>query len=102
MKFVLAYTICSAITGFCNTPAVHPVKFNTWTDCTKAGATVTIKVTNEFKEKFEQLKQRERPSLFDKVGPRLENIFKPTTKQTEQTEQTEQTKQTEPLIRKKA
>ncbi len=52
MKFVLAYTICSAITGFCNTPAVHPVKFNTWTDCTKQGAMVTIKVTNEFQEKF--------------------------------------------------
>ena len=52
MKFVLAYTICSAITGFCNTPAVHPVKFDTWTDCTKHGAMVTIKVTNEFQEKF--------------------------------------------------
>jgi len=54
MKFVLAYTICSAITGFCNTPAVHPVKFDTWTDCTKAGATVTIKVTNEYKQKFNE------------------------------------------------
>ena len=42
MKFVLAYTICSAITGFCNTPVVHPQHFNTWTDCTKHGATVTI------------------------------------------------------------
>jgi hypothetical protein len=56
MKFVLAYTICSAITGFCNTPAVHPVKFDTWTDCTKAGATVTIKVTNEYKQKFNEEK----------------------------------------------
>jgi len=54
MKFVLAYTICSAITGFCNTPAVHPIKFDTWTDCTKAGATVTIKVTNEYKQKFNE------------------------------------------------
>jgi len=54
MKFVLAYTICSAITGFCNTPAVHPVKFDTWTDCTKAGATVTITVTNEYKQKFNE------------------------------------------------
>ena len=54
MKFVLAYTICSAITGFCNTPAIHPVKFDTWTDCTKAGATVTIKVTNEYKQKFNE------------------------------------------------
>ena len=56
MKFVLAYTICSAITGFCNTPAVHPIKFDTWTDCTKAGATVTIKVTNEYKQKFNEEK----------------------------------------------
>ena len=54
MKFVLAYTICSAITGFCNTPAVHPVKFDTWTDCTKAGASVTINVTNEFEQKFNE------------------------------------------------
>jgi hypothetical protein len=54
MKFVLAYTICSAITGFCNTPAVHPVKFDTWTDCTKAGATVTIRVTNEYQQKFNE------------------------------------------------
>ena len=54
MKFVLAYTICSAITGFCNTPAVHPIKFNTWTDCTKAGSTVTIKVTNEYQQKFNE------------------------------------------------
>jgi len=52
MKFVLAYTICSAITGFCNTPVVHPQHFNTWTDCTKHGAVVTIKVTNDFLEKF--------------------------------------------------
>ena len=54
MKFVLAYTICSAITGFCNTPAVHPIKFDTWTDFTKAGATVTIRVTNEYQQKFNE------------------------------------------------
>ena len=56
MKFVLAYTICSAITGFCNTPAVHPLKFDTWTDCTNAGASVTIKVTNEYQQKFNENK----------------------------------------------
>ena len=47
MKFILAYTICSAITGMCNTPSVSPIEFKTWTDCTKAGAIATIKVTNE-------------------------------------------------------
>ena len=56
MKFVLAYTICSAITGFCNNTAVSPIEFNTWTDCTKAGAIATIKVTNENIEKFDKEK----------------------------------------------
>ena len=56
MKFVLAYTICSAITGMCNNTAISPVEFNSWTDCTKAGAIATIKVTNENIEKFNKEK----------------------------------------------
>jgi hypothetical protein len=56
MKFVLAYTICSAITGFCNNTAVSPVEFNSWTDCTKSGAAATIKVTNENLEAFNEKK----------------------------------------------
>jgi hypothetical protein len=56
MKFVLAYTICSAITGLCNNTTVPPIKFNTWTDCTKAGAIATIKVTNENIENFNEKK----------------------------------------------
>ena len=56
MKFVLAYTICSAITGFCNTPSISPIEFNTWTDCTKSGAMATIKVTNENIENFNEKK----------------------------------------------
>ena len=56
MKFILAYTICSAITGFCKTPMIHPTTFDTWTDCTKHGAVVTIKVTNEFQERFNKEK----------------------------------------------
>ena len=52
MKFVLAYTICSAITGLCNNTSVSPIEFNSETDCTKAGATSTIKVINENIEAF--------------------------------------------------
>ena len=52
MKFVLAYTICSAITGLCNNTTVLPMEFNSWTDCTKAGAIATIKLTNENLEVF--------------------------------------------------
>ena len=56
MKFVLAYTICSAITGLCNNTSVSPIEFNSWTDCTKAGAAATIKVTNEYVDKFNKEK----------------------------------------------
>ena len=56
MKFVLAYTICSAITGFCNTPTMSPMEFNTWSDCTKAGAAASIKVINENIEPFNEKK----------------------------------------------
>jgi hypothetical protein len=40
----------------CNTTALSPVEFNSWTDCTKAGATATIKVTNENIEAFNENK----------------------------------------------
>jgi hypothetical protein len=56
MKFVLAYTICSAITGMCNNTAISPVEFNSWSDCTKSGAAATIKVTNENIEAFNEKK----------------------------------------------
>ena len=55
MKFVLAYTLCSAITGMCNTTAVVDKYFNSWTDCT-AGALATITVTNQNIEKFNKEK----------------------------------------------
>ena len=56
MKFVLAYTICSAISGMCNTPQVSPVEFKNWSDCVKAGAVATITVTNNHIEKFNKEK----------------------------------------------
>ena len=56
MKFVLAYTICSAITGMCNNTTLSPVEFNSWTDCTKSGAMASIKVTNENLKNFNEKK----------------------------------------------
>jgi hypothetical protein len=54
MKFVLAYTICSAITGFCNTPTTSPMEFNKWSDCSKAGALATVEVINYNTEIFNE------------------------------------------------
>lgn len=56
MKFVLAYTICSAITGFCTNTTVSPVEFNSWSDCVKAGSLSAIEVVNQKEEKFNEEK----------------------------------------------
>ena len=37
MKFILAFSICSAITGFCNNTATIPTEFNSWSECIGAG-----------------------------------------------------------------
>ena len=56
MKFVLAYTICSAITGFCTNTAVSPVEFNSWSDCVKAGSLSTVEIVIQNEEKFNEEK----------------------------------------------
>ena len=40
----------------CNNTALSPVEFNSWTDCTKAGAMASIKVTNENIKNFNEKK----------------------------------------------
>jgi len=56
MKFILAYTICSAITGFCNNTTVSPIEFNSWSDCVKAGSLSTVQIVNQYEEKFNEEK----------------------------------------------
>lgn len=52
MKFTLAFTLCSAITGLCNTTMIHPEKFDTWTDCVKGGANEIIRISTAHEDKF--------------------------------------------------
>jgi len=54
--FILAYTLCSAITGMCNNTMTLPHHFESWTECAKAGAVVTIKLNNIHAEKFNKEK----------------------------------------------
>ena len=56
MKFVLAYTICSAITGMCNNTTVSPIEFNSWSDCVKAGSLSTVEIVIQNEEKFNEEK----------------------------------------------
>jgi len=51
MKTLLVFSICSAITGFCNNPTVVKPPYNSWTECVVAGSELTIK----FAEKQEEL-----------------------------------------------
>ena len=51
MKFILAFTLCSSITGLCNTTMIHPDKFDTWSECVKGGAQEIIRVTEKYEVK---------------------------------------------------
>ena len=50
MKFILAFSICSAITGFCNNTATMPTKFDTWSECVGAGGKLIIDASKELKD----------------------------------------------------
>jgi hypothetical protein len=56
MKFILAFSICSAITGFCNNTATVQTQYNSWSECVNGGA----KLTTTFTEKFEEKTNREK------------------------------------------
>lgn len=51
MKFILVFSVCSAITGFCNNPTVIKPPYNTWTECVVKGSELTIAFAIE-KEKL--------------------------------------------------
>jgi hypothetical protein len=42
MKFILAFSICSAITGYCNNTMTLPTHFNSWSECVGAGGKLII------------------------------------------------------------
>ena len=54
MKFILAFSICSAITGFCNNTATLPTEFNSWSECVNAGGKLIINFSQEMKQNIEQ------------------------------------------------
>ena len=51
MKFILAFSICSSITGFCNNTMTIKPHYDTWTECVVAGSQLTIR--------FAELKQEQ-------------------------------------------
>ena len=56
MKFVLAFSICSAVTGFCNNTMVVDKKFDTWTECVICGSYLTIEYAKKMEEEINKNK----------------------------------------------
>ena len=56
MKFILAFTICSAITSFCNNTVTVNPPYNTWTECVVAGSKLTIRFSELKEEQINQEK----------------------------------------------
>ena len=52
MHYVLAFSICSAITGFCNTTMTIGHQFNKWSECVIAGSQLTIEYAQKQEEKI--------------------------------------------------
>jgi hypothetical protein len=53
VKFILAFSICSAITGFCNTTSTMPTEFNSWSECVGAGGKFIQTFSVEMKDNIE-------------------------------------------------
>ena len=56
MKFILAFSICSAITGYCNTTMTLPTKFDSWAECVGAGGKLIQNFSVEMEETIEDRK----------------------------------------------
>ena len=56
MKFALAFSICSIVTGFCNNPATVSTDFNKWSECILAGGNII----QEFSVSMEEAVNRDK------------------------------------------
>jgi hypothetical protein len=56
MKFILAFTICSAITGYCNNTMTLPTKFDSWSECVGAGGKLIQSFSVDMKDTIEERK----------------------------------------------
>ena len=56
MKFILAFTVCSAITGYCNNTMTLPTKFDSWSECVGAGGKLIQSFSVDMEETIEERK----------------------------------------------
>ena len=56
MYYILAFAICSAITGDCTTPRTLPTQFDKWSECVIAGSEITIEYATKMEEQIKRVK----------------------------------------------
>ena len=54
--YILAFTVCSAITGMCNNTSTLPTKFESWSECVGAGGLLIQDFSVEMKDKINKEK----------------------------------------------
>jgi len=47
MKFILAFSICSAITGFCNNTMTIDKDYKSWSECVGAGGQMIVDLSEK-------------------------------------------------------
>ena len=52
MKFILAFSICSAISGYCNNTMTIDKQFNSWSECVIGGSQLTIEYAKRMEKKI--------------------------------------------------
>jgi len=56
IKFILAFSVCSAISGYCNNTMTVDRQFDSWSECVKAGSHLTIEYAKKMEEKVNKNK----------------------------------------------
>ena len=56
MKFILVFTICSAISASCERPIQFQNKFDTWSECVGQGGQLIVDFSKEMREHIENNK----------------------------------------------
>ena len=52
IKFILAFSVCSAITGYCNNTMTVDRQFDSWSECVIGGSQLTIVYAQKMEEKL--------------------------------------------------
>jgi len=56
MKFVIVFSLCSAISNYCGNPSVYPKKFDSWTECHQFAVKKMYEKYNVSHKKFNEEK----------------------------------------------